>query len=177
MNKRAKEGKYKGKKLSSVCHFFGYQARGSLPSNFDCDYAYVLGHISMHILVAGLNGYMATVTNLNDLTNKWRCAAVPLTAMMSVKRHLRSPGAVPTGKPVIHPSPVDLQGKAYAVLREKASSFLLDDFYRTPGGIQFNGFEADVKPITLTVEDQDYLGDIEILQEYLEKVCHKICFC
>ncbi|KAL5201045.1 hypothetical protein ABZP36_035399 [Zizania latifolia] len=56
------------------------------------------------------------------------------------------------------------------VLREKASSFLLDDFYRTPGGIQFNGFEADVKPITLTVEDQDYLGDIEILQEYLEKV-------
>jgi hypothetical protein len=57
------------------------------------------------------------------------------------------------------------------VLREKASSFLLDDFYRTPGGIQFEGSGADTKPITLTIEGQDYLGDIEILQDYLEKVC------
>jgi 6-phosphofructokinase len=36
-----KEGTYKGKKFNAVCHFFGYQARGSLPSKFDCDYAYV----------------------------------------------------------------------------------------------------------------------------------------
>jgi len=57
------------------------------------------------------------------------------------------------------------------VLREKASSFLLDDFYRTPGGIQFEGPGADTKPITLTIEGHDYLGDIEILQDYLEKVC------
>jgi len=56
------------------------------------------------------------------------------------------------------------------VLREKASSFLLDDFYRTPGGIQFEGPGAGTKPITLTIEEQDYLGDIEILQAYLDKV-------
>uniref|UniRef100_A0A0D9WBM0 Uncharacterized protein n=1 Tax=Leersia perrieri TaxID=77586 RepID=A0A0D9WBM0_9ORYZ len=43
-------------------------------------------------------------------------------------------------------------------------------FTELQGGIQFDGSGADVKPITLTVEDQDYLGDIEILQEYLEKV-------
>ncbi|KAL6643402.1 hypothetical protein ACP70R_018959 [Stipagrostis hirtigluma subsp. patula] len=170
MNKRRKEGTYKGRKFSSVCHFFGFQARGSLPSNFDCDYAYVLGHISVRILAAGLNGYMATVTNLKDSINKWRCAAVPLTAMMSVRRHLRGPGAVPIGKPAIHPSPIDLKGESYAVLREKASSFLLDDFYRTPGGIQFEGPGADAKPITLTIEDQDYLGDIKILQDYIDKV-------
>ncbi|KAK1259681.1 Pyrophosphate--fructose 6-phosphate 1-phosphotransferase subunit alpha [Acorus gramineus] len=41
MNKRQKEGTYKGKKFNAICHFFGYQARGSLPSKFDCDYAYV----------------------------------------------------------------------------------------------------------------------------------------
>ncbi|KAL6643356.1 hypothetical protein ACP70R_019021 [Stipagrostis hirtigluma subsp. patula] len=170
MNKRTKQGTYKGRKFSSVCHFFGFQARGSLPSNFDCDYAYVLGHVSVHILAAGLNGYMATVTNLKDSINKWRCAAVPLTAMMSMRRHLRGPGAVPIGKPAIHPSPIDLKGESYAVLREKASSFLLDDFYRTPGGIQFEGPGADAKPITLTIEDQDYLGDIKILQDYIDKV-------
>ncbi|CAN6224029.1 unnamed protein product [Urochloa humidicola] len=170
MNRRTKEGNYKGRKFSSVCHFFGSQARGSLPSNFDCNYAYVLGHICAQIVANGLNGYMATVTNLKDSTNKWRCAAVPLTAMMSVRRHLRGPGAVPIGRPVIHPSPIDLKAEAYAVLREKASSFLLDDFYRTPGGIQFEGPGANTKPITLTIEDQDYLGDIEILQDYLDKM-------
>ncbi|KAG2642608.1 hypothetical protein PVAP13_2KG193355 [Panicum virgatum] len=170
INKRTKEGNYKGRKFSSVCHFFGSQARGSLPSNFDCNYAYVLGHICVQLVATGLNGYMATVTNLKDSTNKWRCAAVPLTAMMSVRRHLRGPGAVPIGRPVIHPSPIDLKAESYAVLREKASSFLLDDFYRTPGGIQFEGPGADTKPITLTIEGHDYLGDIEILQDYLEKV-------
>jgi len=36
-----KEGTYTGKKFNAICHFFGYQARGSLPSKFDCDYAYV----------------------------------------------------------------------------------------------------------------------------------------
>ncbi|GAB2210388.1 hypothetical protein Droror1_Dr00015654 [Drosera rotundifolia] len=42
MNKRTKEGTYKGKKFNAICHFFGYQARGSLPSKFDCDYAFAM---------------------------------------------------------------------------------------------------------------------------------------
>ncbi|KAL5647627.1 hypothetical protein ACJX0J_041982, partial [Zea mays] len=122
----AKEGRYKGRKFSSVF---------------------------------GLTGCMATVANLKDPIDKWRCVAAPLTAMMSVKRHLRGPGAIPKGRPSIHPSPIDLKGKAYELLREKASSFLLDNFYRTPGGIQFEGPGSD-----------DYMGDIEILKEYLGKV-------
>jgi diphosphate-dependent phosphofructokinase len=56
------------------------------------------------------------------------------------------------------------------LLRDKASSFLLDDFYRTPGGIQYEGPGSDAKPITLTIENQDYMGDIEILKDYLSKV-------
>ena len=39
----------------------------------------VLGHICYHVLAAGLNGYMATVTNLKNPVNKWRCAAAPIT--------------------------------------------------------------------------------------------------
>jgi len=42
-----KEGTYKGKKFNAICHFFGYQARGSLPSKFDCDYAYVSSHTAI----------------------------------------------------------------------------------------------------------------------------------
>ncbi|CAL9172294.1 unnamed protein product [Musa hybrid cultivar] len=170
MNRRMKEGIYKGKKFNAICHFFGYQARGSLPSKFDCDYAYVLGHICYHILAAGLNGYMATITNLKHPVNKWRCGAAPLTAMMTVKRYSRGPGATPIGKPAIHPSTVDLKGKVYELLRQKALSFLTDDLYRNPGPLQFEGPGADVKTYTLSVEDQDYMGRIKKLQEYLDKV-------
>ncbi|KAH7689375.1 Diphosphate--fructose-6-phosphate 1-phosphotransferase protein [Dioscorea alata] len=113
INKRMKEGTYKGKKFNAICHFFGYQARGSLPSKFDCDYAYVLGHICYHILAAGLNGYMATVTNLKNPANKWRCAAAPITSMMTVKRWSRGPSATAIGKPAVHPASIDLKGKPY----------------------------------------------------------------
>ncbi|EXB56254.1 Pyrophosphate--fructose 6-phosphate 1-phosphotransferase subunit alpha [Morus notabilis] len=170
MNKRQKEGTYKGKKFIAICHFFGYQARGSLPSKFDCDYAYVLGHICYHILAAGLNGYMATVTNLKNPVNKWRCGATPITVMMTVKRWSQNPGASSIGKPAIHPATVDLKGKAYELLRQNATQLLIDDLYRNPGPLQFDGPGADAKAVTLCVEDQDYMGRIKKLQEYLDKV-------
>ncbi|OMP04033.1 hypothetical protein CCACVL1_02208, partial [Corchorus capsularis] len=170
INKRMKAGTYKGKKFNAICHFFGYQARGSLPSKFDCDYGYVLGHICYHILAAGLNGYMATVTNLKNPVNKWKCGAAPITAMMTVKRWSENSNALSIGKPAIHPATVDLKGKAYELLRQNATRFLLDDIYRNPGPLQFDGPGADAKAVTLSVEDQDYMGRIKKLQEYLDKV-------
>ncbi|KAG5250174.1 hypothetical protein OIU76_006478 [Salix suchowensis] len=170
MNRRQKEGTYKGKKFNAICHFFGYQARGSLPSKFDCDYAYVLGHICYHILAAGLNGYMATISNLKSPSNKWRCGAAPITAMMTVKHWAQSPGASSIGKPAIHPATVDLKGKAYELLRVNAGKFLMEDLYRNPGPLQFDGPGADSKAVSLCVEDQDYMGRIKKLQEYLDKV-------
>jgi len=56
------------------------------------------------------------------------------------------------------------------LLRQKAASFLMDDIYRNPGPLQFDGPGADAKVITLSVEDQDYMGRIKKLQEYLEQV-------
>ncbi|CAN4095509.1 unnamed protein product [Withania somnifera] len=131
MNKRLKEGTYKGKKFNAICHFFGYQARGSLPSKFDCDYAY---------------------------------------AMMTVKRYGCGPGKASIGKPALHAATVDLKGKAYELLSQNATKFLLDDVYRNPGPLQFDGPGADSKAVTLCVEDQDYMGRIKKLQEYLDKV-------
>ncbi|WOG97682.1 hypothetical protein DCAR_0417023 [Daucus carota subsp. sativus] len=170
MNKRLKEGTYKGKKFNAICHFFGYQARGSLPSKFDCDYAYVLGHIAYHVLAAGLNGYLATVTNLKNPLNKWRCGAAPITAMMTVKRYGSGPGGAFSGKPAVHPATVDLKGKSYELLTQNAAKFLLEDIYRNPGPLQFDGPGADAKAVTLCVEDQDYMGRIKELEVYLDKV-------
>ncbi|KAK6939168.1 Phosphofructokinase domain [Dillenia turbinata] len=176
----------------------------------------VIGNVSYHILAAGLNGYMATVTNLKGPVNKWRCGAAPLAvslwsvgnlwahflhsglnleAMMTVKRWAHGPGVTSIGKPAIHPATVDLNGKAYEdmnsnvmllnnvsklnasylsafrwLLTRNATKFLLDDIYRNPGALQFDGPGADAKPITLSVEDKDYMGRIQELQQYLEKV-------
>ncbi|KAJ0587967.1 putative diphosphate--fructose-6-phosphate 1-phosphotransferase [Helianthus annuus] len=83
---------------------------------------YVLGHICYHILVAGLNGYMATVTNLKSPSNKWRCGAALITAMMTVKHYGRGSGsgsgATTLGKPFVHPATVDLRGKVYELFRQ-----------------------------------------------------------
>ncbi|KAL4579154.1 hypothetical protein LXL04_015291 [Taraxacum kok-saghyz] len=170
MNKRQKEGSYKGKKFNAICHFFGYQARGSLPSKFDCDYAYVVGHICYHILAANLNGYMATVTNMKNPCNKWRCGAAPITAMLSIKNDGCGSRAMTIGKPLLHPATVDLRGKVYGVLRENARKLLLDDVYRNPGPLQFDGPGADSRVVSLYVEDLDYMGRIKEFNEYLEKV-------
>ncbi|KAG2605716.1 hypothetical protein PVAP13_4NG216601 [Panicum virgatum] len=46
----------------------------------------------------------------------------------------------------------------------------MEDMYRNPGPLQFEGLGAETKPISLCVEDRDYMGRIKQLQEYLEKV-------
>lgn len=46
----------------------------------------------------------------------------------------------------------------------------MEDIYRNPGPLQFDGPGADARPIILSVEDQDYMGRIKKLQEYLDKV-------
>lgn len=46
----------------------------------------------------------------------------------------------------------------------------MDDKYQNPGPLQFEGPGADAKTVTLCVEDQDYMGRIKKLREYLDKV-------
>lgn len=51
---------------------------------------------------------------------------------------------------------------------------MMEDIYRNPGPLQFEGPGADTKPISLCVEDRDYMGRIKQLQEYLEKVLYLV---
>ena len=60
------------------------------------------------------------------------------------------------------------------LLRQNATKFLMDDVYRNPGPLQFDGSGADAKPVTLCVEDQDYMGRIKELQKYLDKVLQNL---
>lgn len=68
-----------------------------------------------------------------------------------------------------------LYGVGCRLLRQNATRFLLDDLYRNPGPVQFDGPGADAKAVTLCVEDRDYMGRIKELQKYLDEVL-KSCY-
>ena len=48
------------------------QARCSLPSNFDCSYAFSLGAVAGGLVNAGLTGYAAAVTGLHKPVSDWQ---------------------------------------------------------------------------------------------------------
>lgn len=52
----------------------------------------------------------------------------------------------------------------------------MNDEYRNPGPIQFEGHGSDEKPMTLCVEDQDYMGRMKELQECINKVISILFF-
>ncbi|MFS7893715.1 hypothetical protein Hanom_Chr00s001051g01673221 [Helianthus anomalus] len=70
-------------------------------------------------------------------------------AMMTVKNYGRGSGSGATtlGKPFVHPATVGLRGKVYELVRQNATRFLLDDVYRNPDPLQFEGPGADSKAV------------------------------
>jgi pyrophosphate--fructose-6-phosphate 1-phosphotransferase len=56
------------------------------------------------------------------------------------------------------------------MLTQNANTWLMEDLYRNPGPIQFDGPGSDLITLTLLVEEHDYIGKIQELCEYLDKV-------
>ncbi len=56
------------------------------------------------------------------------------------------------------------------LLTQNANTWLMEDLYRNPGPIQFDGPGSDLITLTLLVEEHDYIGKIQELCEYLDKV-------
>ncbi|MBQ7209485.1 MAG: diphosphate--fructose-6-phosphate 1-phosphotransferase [Paludibacteraceae bacterium] len=127
------EGKYKGK-FSALNHFFGYEGRCAIPSNFDADYCYSLGITATHLIANGKTGYMALVQNLTAPAAEWQAGGVPITMMMNMER--RS-GKL---KPVIQKALVDLKGKPFLYLKEHRAQWAdANTSYIYPGPIQYYG--------------------------------------
>ncbi|MBP1663076.1 MAG: pyrophosphate-dependent phosphofructokinase [Bacteroidetes bacterium] len=127
------EGKYKGK-FSAINHFFGYEGRCAIPSNFDADYTYSLGYTASILISEGKTGYMSSVRKLTEPAAEWIAGGVPITMMMNMER--RS-GKM---KPVIQKALVRLDGepfKFFAKYREKWEDAQPDYIY--PGPIQYFG--------------------------------------
>lgn len=127
------EGKYKGT-FKAINHFFGYEGRCAIPSNFDADYTYTLGLTASILISEGKTGYMASVKNLTAPAEEWVAGGVPITMMMNMERRH---GEM---KPVIQKALVDLEGKPFkffAEYREKWADDESDFIY--PGPIQYFG--------------------------------------
>ncbi len=146
--KELKKRGFKGK-FAAQSHFFGYEGRAALPSNFDAHYCYSLGVLAALLADEGLTGYMTAVGNLHLLVSDWSVKALPITMLMHME--MRSGKR----KPVIQKALVDLKGRAFQAFEKERAEWAESDIYRYPGPIQFFGGSAltDAPPLTLQIEN------------------------
>ncbi|CAM8994963.1 unnamed protein product [Rhodiola kirilowii] len=103
LEKRRLEGTYKGN-FKGQSHFFGYEGRCGLPTNFDSTYCYALGYAAGALLHSGRTGLISSVGNLSAPVEEWTVGGTALTSLMDVeRRHGKF-------KPVIKKAMVELEG-------------------------------------------------------------------
>jgi len=164
LEKRKQTGKYK-QSFGSVCSFLGYQSRGSLPSNFDCDFGYSLGITSVVLIKGGCHGYMPILTGLKNDASTWKVAGVPLTCLLVADGLEKfENGQV---RPRIPPSTVDFSDQMMQFLKQKDRTV---DCYMNPGPIQFSSHVGDLKTKTVMHVHFDYLQELQTMREILDDV-------
>ncbi len=128
----AERGEYSGK-FNAQHHFFGYEGRCADPTNFDADYTYSLGYNAAMLINSGVTGYMSSVRNLTEPSDKWIAGGIPITMMMNMERRK---GEM---KPVIQKALVDLKGRPYLKFASMRETLALNTLYQYPGPIQYFG--------------------------------------
>ncbi|XP_015080987.1 pyrophosphate--fructose 6-phosphate 1-phosphotransferase subunit beta-like [Solanum pennellii] len=145
LESKRKEGSYT-KQFKGQSHFFGYEGRCGLPSNFDSNYCYALGYGAGALLQSGKTGLISSVGNLKAPVEDWTVGGTALTSLMDVeRRHGKF-------KPVIKKAMVELEGapfKKFASLREE---WALKNRYFSPGPLQFVGPTSNETNHTLMLE-------------------------
>ncbi|CAE7894545.1 PFP-BETA2 [Symbiodinium microadriaticum] len=164
LKSRKKQGTFKGS-FSPVCQFLGYQARCSVPSDFDSDYAYALGGCAAILTSRGHNGYMAVVSDLAQPVERWHVGGVPFTAMLQVPPTMPKESFRP--RPGIFPHKVELESGAFRKWKEVRASCAREELYENPGPIQLSGPSAS--RVTKTIATRfSYLQELKALQRHLD---------
>ncbi|KAK1418170.1 hypothetical protein QVD17_27310 [Tagetes erecta] len=145
LEKRKNEGKYK-KDFKGQPHFFGYEGRCGLPSNFDSNYCYALGYGAAALLHSGKTGLISSVGNLGAPVKDWTVGGTALTSLMDVeRRHGKF-------KPVIKKAMVELEGAPFKKFASMRDEWSVKNRYINPGPVQFTGPASDVINHTLRLE-------------------------
>lgn len=153
LEEMAEEGEYSGK-FAAQHHFFGYEGRCADPTNFDADYTYSLGYNAAMLIHSGLTGYMSSVRNLTDNSEKWIAGGIPITMMMNMERRNGQE------KPVIKKALVNLNGRPYLKFASMRETMALNTLYQYPGPIQYFGPPeiSDRPSMTLLLEHGKEIG-------------------
>ncbi|KAF7811212.1 pyrophosphate--fructose 6-phosphate 1-phosphotransferase subunit beta [Senna tora] len=155
LEKRKKEGSYK-MEFKGQSHFFGYEGRCGLPTNFDATYCYALGFGAAALIHSGKTGLISSVCaslhtliivgNLSAPVEEWTVGGTALTSLMDVeRRHGKF-------KPVIKKAMVELEGPPYKKFASMRDEWALKNHYISPGPIQFTGPGSDAINHTLLLE-------------------------
>ncbi|XP_073051433.1 pyrophosphate--fructose 6-phosphate 1-phosphotransferase subunit beta-like [Primulina eburnea] len=145
LESRKKQGLY-NKEFKGQSHFFGYEGRCGLPSNFDSNYCYALGYAAGVLLHSGKTGLISSVGNLSAPVEKWSVGGTALTALMDVeRRHGKF-------KPVIKKAMVELEGAPFKKFESMRDEWATKNRYVNPGPVQFSGPTANNINHTLMLE-------------------------
>ncbi len=139
------KGKYTGK-FSAQTHFFGYEGRCAAPSNFDADYCYSLGYNASALIASGKTGYMSSVRNMTQHSDKWIAGGIPITMMMNVERRHGE------DKPVIQKALVKLDDAPFLELVKNREKWAIETDFVYPGPIQYFGPSEVCDLVTKTIE-------------------------
>lgn len=134
-------GSFKGQ-----AHFFGYEGRCGMPTNFDATYCYALGFAAGALLHMGQTGLIASVDNLTAPPAEWGVGGTALTELMDVERRRGK------NKPVIKKAMVEMDGAPFKKFASLRDAWAVEDSYVSPGPIQFSGSTADDTNFTLKLE-------------------------
>ncbi|XP_009357501.2 LOW QUALITY PROTEIN: pyrophosphate--fructose 6-phosphate 1-phosphotransferase subunit beta [Pyrus x bretschneideri] len=145
LQKRRQEGSYNGQ-FQGQSHFFGYEGRCGLPTNFDSTYCYALGYAAGALLHSGKTGLISSVGNLDAPVEEWTVGGTALTSLMDVeRRHGKF-------KPVIKKAMVELEGAPFKKFASLRNDWAINNRYISPGPIQFHGQASNALSHTLLLE-------------------------
>ncbi|SJK86047.1 6-phosphofructokinase [Babesia microti strain RI] len=174
LNLRKKKGLYKGNYLS-VTHYFGYQGRCSLPTNFDSNLGFAYGHIAGVAVESNVTGVCVGIQGLcTQKVEQWEMFAVPFVRLLrispdrpeifSLNDHPRK-GELP----LVLCSMVNLSGKSFRALKEARGRWVYEDLFCNPGPIQYGEYKVSHN-LLLQLEHAEYWNMLALATKLTDKL-------
>jgi diphosphate-dependent phosphofructokinase len=134
-------------KFKTQTHFYGYDGRGTDPTQFDSTYTYNLGLTVFSLIANGATGQMAAIRNLEFGFERWEPMGLPIAPLMRLEERK---GRLTL---VLEKSIVDLHSPAFQVVKALREKWLAADpgadQYRRPGPIRLGDEDEEDRPLTL----------------------------